>query len=209
VQIDARPPPDYNHFDDKNICSRERNPDMALRQIITIGDPRLRKKARKVTNFGPELGQLIDDMIETMRAAPGVGLAAPQIAVSERVIVVEVPKDEEDPEAGTLLFEMVNPEIVKMNREVVEEDEGCLSIPGYVGAVPRATMIVVRGQDRFGRPQRVRAYDYLARVFQHEIDHLDGVLFIDRVTSPEKIREVKRGEELEGEAAEAAAALPT
>ncbi|MCD6291616.1 MAG: peptide deformylase, partial [Anaerolineae bacterium] len=146
----------------------------------------------------------IDDMIETMRAAPGVGLAAPQVAVSQRVIVVEVPKDEEDPEAGTLLFEMVNPEIVKTNRMIVEGEEGCLSIPGYVGEVPRHTMIVVRGQDRFGRPVRVRAYDFLARVFQHEIDHLDGVLFIDRVTGPDKIRKIEPDEELEGEAAEAA-----
>ena len=180
---------------------------MAVRQIITIEDPILRQRSRKVREFGPELGQLIDDMIETMREAPGVGLAAPQVGVLRRVIVVEVPKDEEDPEAGTLLYEMVNPEIVKAAREIVEGEEGCLSIPGYVGDVPRHTMVVVRGQDRFGRPVRVRAHGFLARVFQHEIDHLDGVLFIDRVRSPEKIRKIEPEEELEGEAAEAAAAM--
>ncbi len=178
---------------------------MALRQIITLENPILRQRAHKVRQFGPELGRLIDDMTETMRAAPGVGLAAPQVAVLERVIVVEVPKDKENPEAGTFFYEMVNPEIVKANREVVEGEEGCLSIPGYVGEVPRHTMIVVRGQDRFGRPMRVRAHDFLARVFQHEIDHLDGILFIDRVTSPEKIRKIEPGEEPQGEAAEAVA----
>jgi peptide deformylase len=182
---------------------------MALREIRTVGDPVLREKARRVNHFGPEVERLLDDMIETMQAAPGVGLAAPQIAVSERMIVIEAPKDEEDTEAGTILYEMVNPEIVKVSREVVDDDEGCLSIPGYVGEVPRHAMIVVRGQDRFGRPVRVRAYDYLARVFQHEIDHLDGILFIDRVTSPDKIRKIEPGEHLEGEAAEAAAALET
>ncbi len=168
---------------------------MALREIITIEDPILRKKAHKVQRFDRELSQLIDDMIETMRAAPGVGLAAPQVGVLQRVIVVEVPKDEEDPEAGTLLYEMVNPEIVKASREIEEGEEGCLSIPGYVGDVPRHCMVVVRGQDRFGRPVRVRARGFLARVFQHEIDHLDGILFIDRVTSPDKIRKVEPEEE--------------
>ena len=175
---------------------------MAIREIRTLEDPILRQKARKVHRFDRELGQLIDDMIETMRAAPGVGLAAPQVGVLARVIVVEVPKDEEDPEAGTLLYEMVNPEIVKASREIVEGEEGCLSIPGYVGDVPRHRMVVVRGQDRFGRPVRVRAYDFLARVFQHEIDHLDGILFIDRVTSPDKIRKI----EPEGEPTEESAA---
>lgn len=188
---------------------------MAVRPIITLENPILRQKARKVQRFGPELGRLIDDMIETMRAAPGVGLAAPQVAVLERVIVVEVPKDEENPDAGTLLYEMVNPEIVKASPELIEGEEGCLSIPGYVGEVPRHSMIVVRGQDRFGRPVRVRARGFLARVFQHEIDHLDGILFIDRVTSPDKIRKIEPTEKPERETMEAAAppqatvAMPT
>jgi peptide deformylase len=162
---------------------------MATREIITIGHPTLRQKARKVTNFGPELKQLIDDMAETMRAAPGVGLAAPQVDVSERVIVVELPADEEEGTPAEF-YAFVNPEIVKSSHEVEDNEEGCLSIPGYVGEVPRHTMVVVRGLDVRGKPQRVRARDYLARIFQHEIDHLDGVLFIDRVEDPSKIRKL-------------------
>jgi peptide deformylase len=162
---------------------------MATREIITIGHPTLRQKARKVTKFGPELRQLIDDMIETMRKAPGVGLAAPQVSVAERVIVVELPADEEEGTPAEL-YAFVNPEIIKMSHDVEDGQEGCLSVPGYVGEVPRYTMVVVRGQDARGKPQRVRAKDYLARIFQHEIDHLDGVLFIDRVEDPSKIHKI-------------------
>lgn len=162
---------------------------MAIREIITIGHPTLRKKARKLTKFGPELRQLIEDMVETMHEAPGVGLAAPQVNVSERVIVVELPADEEEGVPAEL-YVFVNPEIVKRSREIEDGREGCLSIPGYVGEVPRHTMVVVRGQDAYGKPQRVRAKDYLARIFQHEIDHLDGVLFIDRVEDPSKIHRI-------------------
>ena len=154
---------------------------MAIREIITIGHPTLRQKARKVTKFGPEVKQLIDDMIETMRVAPGVGLAAPQVNVSERIVVVEVPADEEEGTPAEL-YAYVNPEIVKTSREIEEGEEGCLSIPGYVGEVDRHIWIVVRGQDAYGKPQRIRANDYLARIFQHEIDHLNGVLFTDLAT---------------------------
>ena len=181
---------------------------MATREIITIGHPTLRQKARKVTQFGPELRQLIDDMIETMHNAPGVGLAAPQVNVSERVIVVELPADEEE---GTPAehYVFVNPEIIKTSHEVEDGQEGCLSVPGYVGEVPRYTMIVVRGQDARGKPQRIRAKDYLARIFQHEIDHLDGVLFIDRVDDPSKIHKVTSEEAAEptAEVAEAMALM--
>ena len=182
---------------------------MATREIITLGHPTLRQKARKVTKFGPELRQLIDDMIETMRDAPGVGLAAPQVNVPERVIVLELPADEEEG-TPTELYVFVNPEIVKASREVEEGTEGCLSIPGYVGDVSRHTMVVVRGQDAYGKAQKIRAYDYLARIFQHEVDHLDGTLFIDRVTDPSKIRKItpEEGEAATGEAAEALALMP-
>ena len=166
---------------------------MATREIITIGHPTLRQKARKVTRFGPELRQLIDDMIETMRSAPGVGLAAPQVNVPERVIVLELPADEEEGKPAQL-YAFVNPEIVKTSREVEEGSEGCLSVPGYVGDVPRHTMIVVRGQDAYGKTQKIRAYDYLARIFQHEIDHLDGIMFIDRVADPSKIHKITEEE---------------
>jgi peptide deformylase len=166
---------------------------MAIREIITIGHPTLRQKARKVTRFSPELKRLIDDMVETMRSAPGVGLAAPQVNVSERVIVVELPADEEEGTPAEL-YAFVNPEIVKASRHKEEGQEGCLSIPGYVGEVERHIEIVVRGQDAYGKPQRVKAYDYLARIFQHEIDHLDGVLFIDRVADPSQIHKVTEEE---------------
>ena len=181
---------------------------MALREIITIGHPTLRKRARKVTEFGPELRQLIDDMIETMRAAPGVGLAASQVDVAERVIVIELPADEEEGTSAEL-YVFVNPEIVKTSREMEDDQEGCLSIPGYVGEVPRHTMVVVRGQNVHGKPQKIRAYDYLARVFQHEIDHLSGVLFIDRVTDPTTIHMItpEEAENATGEVAEATVLL--
>ncbi len=180
---------------------------MALREIITLGHPTLRQKARKVTKFGPELQQLIDDMVETMRAAPGVGLAAPQINIPERIIVVELPADEEEGLPAEL-YTFVNPEIVKMSRESEKGEEGCLSIPGYIGEVERSVELVVRGQDAFGKPQRVKAQDYLARIFQHEIDHLDGVLFIDKA-DPATIHKLTPQEaaEAKGEAAEAAALL--
>ena len=181
---------------------------MATREIITIGHPTLRQKARKVTRFGPELKRLIDDMAETMRQAPGVGLAAPQVNVAERVIVVELPADEEAG-APPEFYAFVNPEIVKTSHEVEDGQEGCLSIPGFVGEVPRHTMVVVRGQDARGKPQRVRAKDYLARIFQHEIDHLEGVLFIDRVEDPSRIHKITPEEAAEPtpEVAEAMALL--
>lgn len=181
---------------------------MATREIITLGHATLRQKARKVTKFGPEVQQLINDMVETMRAAPGVGLAAPQVNVAERVIVVELPEDKEEGLPAEL-YAFVNPEIVKASRDTEEGEEGCLSIPGYVGEVERATEIVIRGQDALGKPQRLKAHDYLARIFQHEIDHLDGVLFIDRVTDPSKIRRIteEEAQDATGEVAEAAALL--
>lgn len=152
---------------------------MALREIVTVPEPVLRKKARKVTDFGPDLQSLIDDMVETMREAPGVGLAAPQVALPVRVIVVEF-GDEENEELPPKLYTMVNPEIVRLSDELVVGTEGCLSIPGFIGDVERPDQIVVKGQNRRGQPMRVKANGWLARIFQHEIDHLNGVLFTDR-----------------------------
>jgi peptide deformylase len=141
----------------------------------------LRRKARKVTEFGPDLQTLIDDMVETMRQAPGVGLAAPQVDVPLRVIVVEF-GDEENEDAPLKLYTVVNPDIVRASDETVVGTEGCLSIPNFVGDVERVTQLTVKGQDRRGRPLRLKADGWLARIFQHEIDHLDGVLFTDRAT---------------------------
>ncbi len=154
---------------------------MAQRVIVTLPDPVLRRKAHKVTVFDRDLQALIDDMVETMQAAPGVGLAAPQVGVSQRVIVVEY-GDDEDETAPKRLYVLINPEIVSLSQETEMGVEGCLSIPGLVGEVERSTSIVVKGLNRHGKPARIKASGWLARIFQHEIDHLNGVLFTDRAT---------------------------
>jgi peptide deformylase len=167
---------------------------MGLRQIRLLGDPVLRKKTRKVTRFNDSLAALVEDMAETMRNSDGVGLAAPQVGILERVVVVETPEDEEEPGSGRL-YAVVNPEIVRSSSEIVDGIEGCLSIPGYVGEVSRHGSVTVRGQDLRGRKVRIKAQGFLARVFQHEIDHLSGELFIDKLTAPERIWRVEEGEE--------------
>jgi peptide deformylase len=151
---------------------------MAVREIVTVPAPVLRGKARKVTSFGPELQMLIDDMVETMRVAPGVGLAAPQIDVPLRVIVIEY-GEEEDENVPPKLYALINPEISRASEDVEVGTEGCLSIPGYVGEVERASAVTVKGLNRRGQPLRIKAQGWLARIFQHEIDHLNGVLFTD------------------------------
>jgi peptide deformylase len=151
---------------------------MTVRKIITIPHKTLTTKARKVTDFGPNLQTLINDMVETMREAPGVGLAAPQVNVQQRVIVVEF-GDEEDEEIPPKLFTMVNPEITRMDSETVIGVEGCLSIPDFVGEVERSVAVTVKGQNRHGKPMKVKAKGWLARIFQHEVNHLDGILFTD------------------------------
>ncbi|GAP11574.1 peptide deformylase [Bellilinea caldifistulae] len=155
---------------------------MAIREIVTVPDEVLRRKARKVTVFDANLQKLIDDMVETMRQAPGVGLAAPQVGVSERLIVVEYAENDEEDDAPKKLFVVANPEIVKVSTETEKGIEGCLSIPGLVGEVERPLQVVIRGQNRRGQPLRIKAKGWLARIFQHEIDHLEGILFTDRAT---------------------------
>lgn len=158
---------------------------MALRQIVSVPEPVLRKKAKAVTNFDESLQTLIDDMVETMRAAPGVGLAAPQIGVSERVIVVEYYENEEDEdleEAPKKLYAVINPEITRKSVETENGTEGCLSVPGYLGDVDRHIQITVKGQNRHGQPVTLKLKDWTARIFQHEIDHLNGVIFTDLAT---------------------------
>jgi len=161
--------------------------------------PVLRQKAKKVRTFGPPLQRLVDDMLETMRAAPGIGLAANQIGVLQRVIVVELPREEGEDSRSDKVYAVINPKIVKASREQAEMEEGCLSVPGLVGDVWRAVEITVKGQDVKGKPIRIKARDLLARVLQHEIDHLNGILFIDRVESPDKIRRIVLPEEAETE----------
>ncbi len=153
----------------------------------------MRQKSKRIKRFGPSIEALVADMLDTMRAADGLGLAAPQIGVSLRVIIIEMPpqRDEEGNEIEPAqLYVYCNPEIIKARGEE-EDDEGCLSVPGYVGTVTRAAFVTVKGQDTKGRKIRTKAQGLLARAFQHEIDHLNGILFIDRIESPEKLRRIE------------------
>jgi peptide deformylase len=155
---------------------------MAFRPIVTLPDPILRRKARPVTVFDNELQTLIDDMIDTMRDAPGVGLAAPQVGISEKVIVVEYNENEDDEDSPKRLYVMINPEIKVSSDETEEGIEGCLSVPGWQGEVERALSVTVKGQTRWGQPMKVKVKGWMARIFQHEIDHINGVVFTDRAT---------------------------
>jgi peptide deformylase len=157
---------------------------MAIRTILTSEHPALRQKAKKVKKVDASLQKLIDDMIETMEDAPGQGLAAPQIGVSLRVIVIDaVVGEDDDPEDKSVQLQLINPEIVERSGEQVRE-EGCLSIPGFVGNVKRAVHVTVKGMNRKGRDVKLKASHNLARVLQHEIDHLDGILYTDRLEKP-------------------------
>ena len=152
---------------------------MSVLEIVSLPQTILRHKAHKVSDFGPDFQDLVDDMIETMRQAPGVGLAAPQVGESIRLIVVEY-GDEDDEEIPPRLFVMANPDITRTSPETLLGTEGCLSIPGIQGDVERFEALTVKGLNRHGHPMTVKAKGWLARIFQHEIDHLDGVLFVDR-----------------------------
>jgi peptide deformylase len=167
---------------------------MALLDIIGTDNPILRRPAKKIKQITPQISRLIDDMVETMRDAPGLGLAAPQVAQSVRLFVAEIEEDADTPGSGKL-YVLVNPEYLFKSGEMVAGNEGCLSVPGYAGEVERHTSVVVKGLDRHGRKVKLKAEGWLARVFQHEIDHLDGVLFIDRIDDPAKIWPIEVGTE--------------
>jgi peptide deformylase len=153
---------------------------MALLKIILEGDPRLRQKALKIRHAEESLKTLAADMHETMDAAPGVGLAGPQVGVMRRIIVVHVPEGYLDEDSPDIRMTLLNPEIVKGYGEEIGT-EGCLSIPGWVGEVRRMTNITVKAMDLDNRHVRIKAEGWLARILQHEIDHLDGILFVDRM----------------------------
>lgn len=156
---------------------------MAIRPIRIYPDPVLREKCPPVERFDRELATLVDDMVETMHGAPGVGLAAPQVGVEQRVAVVDLSVGE-DPDA---LHVLVNPEVVEQDGQGTEV-EGCLSIPELTEKVDRATRIRVRARDVRGEAFELEADDWLARAVLHEIDHLDGVLFVDRLRGLRKDR---------------------
>ncbi len=159
---------------------------MAVRRIYTFADPVLRRKGQPVERIDRATRRLIDDMIDTMRAADGMGLAAPQIGVSQRLFVAEL--DDE-------IYVLINPRVVRASAETDVSDEGCLSLPGYRGAVERRVRVTVRGQDRRGKSVTIEAEDLLARCFQHELDHLDGILYTDRMAPDARLRPVAEAEE--------------
>jgi peptide deformylase len=151
---------------------------MAIRPILVAGNPVLHQKARRVTRIDRSIQTLIDDMIETMRAAPGVGLAAPQIGVPLRIAVIEV---------NGKVTTLINPEIVK-GRGRHYPEEGCLSVPGFWARVPRYEEVTVKARDRYGHELRIKGTELFGQALQHEIDHLEGLLYVDRLEPGEQLR---------------------
>lgn len=163
---------------------------MAVLDIVLEGDSRLRQKAVRIRQVDDSVRKLAQDMYETIPEAEGVAVAAPQVGVTRRLIVIrftEVDEEKEDDEGEEITYRLANPEIVRGHGEQVGL-EGCLSIPGWVGEVPRFDAVTIKGVDMDNRPVRVKASGYLARIFQHEIDHLDGILFTDRVVDKETLK---------------------
>ncbi len=151
---------------------------MAVLKIRTLPDPVLRQKARKVSKIDGSIQKLIDDMIDTMHTNAGVGLAAPQIGVSLRVAVIELPGEE--------VITLINPEIVKRQGERVVQ-EACLSMPGYQGEIERSVTVKVKALDRQGKEFRLKGEELLAQALEHEIDHLNGIVYVDHIEGPEKL----------------------
>ncbi|UCC17709.1 MAG: peptide deformylase [Dehalococcoidales bacterium] len=155
---------------------------MAVLPIRVAPDPVLRQKAKRVRNIDTSIHKLIHDMLETMHDAPGVGLAAPQVGVPLRVIVIGIPEQED--------FALINPEVVKTRGERVV-NEGCLSVPGYMGQLKRAESVTVKGRDPSGKEIRIKAEELLAQALEHEIDHVNGVLYVDRLDSEDDLKKIE------------------
>jgi peptide deformylase len=154
---------------------------MAILPMVDYNNPVLRQKAKRVSSIDGAIAQFIDDMVETMREVGGVGLAAPQVGVPLRIAVIELPDEE--------IIVLVNPKIVKRSGER-QIEEGCLSIPGYRGEIQRSEKVTVKGLDRFGREIRIKGEGLLAQALEHELDHLDGTLYIDHLESIDKLTPV-------------------
>lgn len=173
---------------------------MAIHDIVYLGDPALRTEAAEVTVFDDNLRALVRDMFETMYHADGIGLAAPQIGLSTRVIVVDLRRqDEDDPEPQRIAI--VNPVVTWESKEVEKQTEGCLSIPGLEEVVQRPAQVRVEGQDPDGNDIVIEADDLFGRALQHEIDHIDGILFVDRVSPLKRRMLLKKWKKIEAEAA--------
>ena len=155
---------------------------MAVLPIRIAPDPVLKQNSKRVRNINGSIHKLIKDMLETMHDAPGVGLAAPQVGVPLRVIVIGIPEQED--------FALINPEVVKTRGERVVS-EGCLSIPGYVGQLKRAESVTVKGRDPNGKEVRIKAEELLAQALEHEIDHVNGILYTDRLESEDDLKKIE------------------
>lgn len=162
---------------------------MSLLTVRIVPDPVLRRKANRLRNIDASLEKLIDEMLETLPAVSGVGLAAPQVGISLQLAVIEIP--EEEP------IVLINPEIIKKSGERIV-DEGCLSIPGYRGEITRSTAVTVKGRNRRGKEFRLKATGLLAQALEHEIDHLNGILYIDHLESQDKLFRIEPEEEDSG-----------
>jgi len=159
---------------------------MAVLPILKYPDPVLCRKAKRVSRIDESLNRLIDDMIETMYQASGAGLAAPQVGVSLKIAVIGIPDEE--------VIVLVNPELVKKSGERMVI-EGCLSVPGYRGEIKRAEKVTVKALDRNGKAFRIKADNLLAEVLEHEIDHLNGILYIDHLESTDKLEKIEMDED--------------
>ncbi len=155
---------------------------MAILPIRVVPDPILRQKSKRVRSIDGSIQKLIGNMIETMHSAPGVGLAAPQVGILLRVIVIGIPEQED--------IALINPQIVRRKGERLV-NEGCLSIPGYVGQLKRSESVTVKGRDQNGKEIRIKADELLAQALEHEIDHINGVLYIDHLESTDKLRKIE------------------
>jgi len=155
---------------------------MAVIAIRVVPDPILRQKSKRVRSINSSIHKLIGNMLETMHSASGVGLAAPQVGIPLRVIVIGIPEQEN--------IALINPQIVRRRGERLV-NEGCLSIPGYVGELKRAVSVTVKGRDQNGKEIRIKANELLAQALEHEIDHLNGVLYVDRLEDMDKLRKME------------------
>jgi len=155
---------------------------MTVRQLRALPDPVLRQKAKRVSTIDSSIQQLIDDMVETMQRVGGVGLAAPQVGVSLRVVVLQMPGEEP--------ITIINPQIVKRSGER-GVSEACLSVRGYNGEIKRSVSVTVKGLDRQGKTIRIKDTDLMAQALEHELDHLDGVLYIDHIESPDMLHKAE------------------
>ena len=168
------------------ILSSVKVRELAVLPIKLLPEPILRRKAKRVGIIDQSVHKLISDMIDTMRWAYGIGLAAPQIGTSLKIIVVGLP--DEEPAC------LINPEVIRKGEEIPVE-ESCLSIPGYRGEVKRSVSVTVKGLDQNGKPIRLKAKDLLAQALQHEIDHVNGILYIDRMENPDDLQKVTQQKE--------------